>query len=61
MATITTKELSGLSDHLADEMNLVAKYRHYAQTAQDPALKCKYEHMAGRHQKHFEDLYSNLK
>jgi len=61
MAQITTKELSGITDHLSDEMNLVAKFKNYAQNTQDAALVSRYEQAAQQHQKHFEELYSHLK
>lgn len=61
MAQITEKELSAIEDMLAIEHNLVAKYREYARTTQDPALKNKYEETALRHQKHYDELYCNLK
>ena len=61
MAQITSKELSGLSDQLAVEQNLVAKFKAYASATDDTALKNKYEQIAQKHQRHYDELYSNLK
>ncbi|NLK38636.1 MAG: hypothetical protein GX303_00105 [Clostridiales bacterium] len=61
MAQITSKELSGISDQLAIEQNLIAKFKNYAETTQDTTLKAKYNDIAQKHQKHFDALYSNLK
>lgn len=61
MAQITGKELSALSDLLTMEQNLVAKYKSYANQTTDSVLKDRYEQIAQRHQRHFDELYSNLK
>lgn len=61
MAQITEKELSAISDLLTMEQNLVAKYKAYASTATEPALKDRYEQIAQNHQRHFDELYANLK
>ena len=61
MAQITTKELSAISDLLSAENNLIAKYQCYAEEATDNTLKTKYEQIAKRHQRHFDELYANLK
>ena len=61
MTQITAKELSGISDLLTMEENLVAKYKCYAAEATDPALKNQYEQIAQKHQRHFDELYANLK
>lgn len=61
MAEITEKELSAISDLLTVEQNLVAKYRAYASMTNDTVLKNQYEQIAQRHQRHFDQLYSNLK
>ncbi len=58
---ITNKELSGLSDLLSLEENVVAKYKVYAAQTTDPVLKNHYEQMVQRHQRHFDELYANLK
>ena len=61
MAQITAKELTALSDLLSIEENLVAKYKNYATQATDVTLKNQYEQLAQRHQRHFDELYANLK
>lgn len=61
MAQITEKELSALSDLLTMEQDLVAKYKHAASVATDSTLKNEYEQIAQRHQRHYDELYSNLK
>ena len=61
MTQITEKELSALSDLLAVEQNLVAKYRDCACATNDTVLKNQYEQIAQRHQRHYDELYSNLK
>ena len=61
MAQITTKELGAISDALAVEETLISKYRYYASIATDTAVKDKMDQMADRHQRHFDELYSNIK
>ena len=61
MAQITCKELSALSDLLTVEENMVAKCKAYACVMKDTALKNHCEQMAQKHQRHFDELYSNLK
>ena len=61
MAQITEKELSAISDLLTVEENLVAKYQSCAASTSDPVLKNQYEQLVKRHQRHFDELYVNLK
>lgn len=61
MAQITSKELSALSDLLTMEDNLVAKYKQFACDTSDSNLKNQYEQLAQRHQRHYDELFSNLK
>lgn len=61
MAQITSKELSGISDLLSMEQTLVAKYTQYSKEAQDSALRDKYEQIAKQHQRHLDELWTNLK
>jgi hypothetical protein len=61
MVQTTCKELSALSDLMTMEENLIAKCRTYASQCTDSVLKNQYEQMAQRHQRHFDELYSNLK
>ena len=61
MTQITEKELSALSDLLTAEQITIAKYKANAEMTQDAAIKDKYTQMAARHQRHFDELYTNLK
>lgn len=61
MAQITSKELGGISDLLAIEKNLIAKYMQDAEATTDASLKNSYEQIAMRHQRHYDELLSNLK
>ncbi len=61
MAQITAKELTALSDLMGIEENLAAKYHAVACLTTDSVLKNEYEQLAQRHQRHFDELYSNLK
>ena len=61
MANITEKELMAISDLLSMEENLVTKYRACACAAGDEALRSVYEQTAQRHQRHYDELYANLK
>lgn len=61
MAQITSKELSGLSDLLAMEKTLIAKYSQFAKDSQDSSISAKYEQLACRHQRHYDEMVSNLK
>lgn len=61
MAQITEKELTAISDLLSMEENMVAKFRACACMTNDTSLKSEYEQMAHRHQRHYDELYSNLK
>ena len=61
MTQITCKELSALSDLLSVEQNVIAKYKDYACRTTDNVLKNEYEQIAQRHQRHFDELYANLK
>ncbi len=61
MAQITSKELSGISDLLSMEQVMISKYKQFAQESADNALTAKYEQLACRHQRHYDELVSNLK
>ena len=61
MAQITEKELTALGDLLSMEENLIAKYRAYATQTTDSALKNEYEQNAQRHQRHYDELFAQLK
>ena len=61
MATITTKELSGMDDILNQEHLLVQKFQHYAQGTDDLKLKQQFEQIAEKHQKHFDTIMGLMK
>lgn len=61
MAQITSKELGGISDLLAIEKNMIAKYMQDARETTDANLKNSYEQIAMQHQRHYDELLSNLK
>ena len=61
MAKITSKELSAISDLMSVEQSMVAKYKAFAEQTTDSVLKNQYEQIAHRHQRHLDQLYSNLK
>ncbi|MBE6702776.1 MAG: hypothetical protein E7585_05130 [Ruminococcaceae bacterium] len=61
MAQITEKELSALGDLLSMESVLGAKCCALASNTQDAELRDIYTKMAARHQRHFDQLYGNLK
>ena len=61
MAQITTKELGAIGDALAVEQTLITKYRYYASLTEDALLRHKYDLIADRHQKHYDELYSHLR
>lgn len=61
MAVITTKELAALDDELSKELNLIAKFKNYAETTSDTKLKTQYESIVQKHQTHFDALYTLLK
>lgn len=61
MAQITEKELGIIKDRLAEEENLVAKYKLYASMTDDSEIKNYFEQTAQIHQRHYDALFSNLK
>ena len=61
MAQITSKELVGISDLLAIEKNMIAQYMQDARETTDANLKNSYEQIAMQHQRHYDELLSNLK
>ena len=61
MGRITEKELTGIGDLMSVESVLCAKCQHLAQNTEDTALKDCYLQMAQRHQRHLDELYSNIK
>ena len=61
MAQITEKELTALGDLMSMESVLCAKCCNLANNTSDAALKDCYTQMMQRHQRHFDELFSNLK
>ena len=60
MATLTSKELTALEEQMTSEQAVVNKFRMYAQTTTDTQIKSKCEEIAGKHQKHFDQLMTYL-
>ena len=61
MESITAVELAGFSDLLTNEENIIRKYKHYAQTCDDPALKKMCEDIAQRHTEHYDVILNELR
>jgi hypothetical protein len=61
MAKITEKELTYIAELLSAEQLCAAQYHAAAEATADGTLKERYCDLACRHQKHFEQLYTNLK
>ena len=61
MAQITEKELSALGDLLTREQTLQQKCCHMANTTADKTLAACYQQLALQHQRHFDELFGNLK
>ena len=57
---LTSKELTFIEDSLKHEALLVKKFRSYASSAQDPAIKRQAEQIADRHKQHFDLLMGHL-
>ncbi len=61
MSTITTKELSALSDQLNFEKVLSAKYEAAANAVTDSQLKSSCETYASQHKQNYQCLLNYLK
>ncbi|MBQ9802603.1 MAG: spore coat protein [Clostridia bacterium] len=61
MAQISEKELSAIGDLLTMEETLCQKCHYMASNTTDKALADRYNQLAQQHQKHFDELYGNLK
>ncbi len=61
MAQITEKELSAIGDLMTIEQTLHQKCIYMAESTTDQALKDCYTQLAQHHQRHFDELYGNLK
>ena len=60
MGTLSEQELTLINDSLNEEDLLVKKYQQLAAQSQDQEVSSKFEQIAQRHQKHFNDIYSLL-
>lgn len=60
MSKLSEKELTCISESLAEEELLVKKYQMLANQANDSEICNKFQGIAQRHQKHFNELYSLL-
>ncbi len=60
MGTLSEKELSMINDALSEEELLVKKYQLLASQTQDQEISSKFEQVAQRHQKHFNDIFALL-
>ncbi len=60
MVNLSEKELSSISDSLAEEELLVKKYQMLASQTSDTEIKNTFNEVADRHQEHFNSLYSLL-
>ncbi len=61
MAQITEKELSAIGDLMTMEQTLHQKCLYMAAHTTDKALADCYTQMAQHHQRHFDELFANLK
>lgn len=61
MAQITEKELSAIGDLMTMEQTLHQKCLFMAASTTDTALAECYKNLAQHHQRHFDELFSNLK
>lgn len=59
-ADITAMELSGYSELLTQEENLVKKYKCYASSCEDAELRKMCESMAQRHTQHYEAILQQM-
>lgn len=60
MGTLSEKELSILNASLTEEDLLVKKYQFLASQTQDQEVCSKFQQIAQKHQKHFNELYQLL-
>ena len=60
MGQLSEKELSVLSEALADEELLIKKFQMLASQTNDTEIKNMYERISKQHQGHFNALYAHL-
>lgn len=61
MVNVSQKEFYAIEDQLDAEKLLIEKYRSYAQSTAENALRDKCNHIADVHQKHYDILLGYLK
>lgn len=61
MVNVSLKELYAIENQLENEKMLIAKYRSYAESCDDNALRDKCMNIATVHEKHFNTLLGYLK
>ncbi len=60
MSQLSEKELSILSEALADEELLIKKFQMLANQTNDTEIKNMYDRISKQHQGHFNALYAHL-
>ncbi len=60
MVQLSEKELSSLNSLLNEEELLIKKFQMLAEQCEDENVKCKFNEIADKHQRHFNTLYSQL-
>lgn len=60
MTQLSEKELASLNDLLSEEERLTKKFQMLADQTDDSELKSKFSDISGKHQGHFNALYSLL-
>ena len=60
MSQLSEKELSVLTEALADEELLIKKFQMLASQTNDTEIKNMYERISKQHQGHFNALYAHL-
>ncbi len=61
MVNVSLKELYAIENQLEAEKMLIAKYRSYAESCDDNALRDKCMNIATVHEKHYNTLLGYLK
>ena len=60
MSNLTEKELMAVQEILSEEELLIKKFQMLAEHSSDPAVKAQMTVIAGKHQGHFNSIYSQL-
>ncbi len=61
MQNITEMELNGYSQLLNNEQNAIQKFKNYAESCEEPALKKLCEDIAQRHTQHYKTILNEMK